>query len=137
MLPGAVAMTDNQLGFTLLEFLVAIVILMAGLLGLLQVINVAMDKNLDNVFRTEATMLADDRMMRIRSRAFVSVSTTVTNPPKVNVVRNSRGILKNFSTQQIVSQPTDKSKQITINVTWRKKKTPYSHSISSIITRSD
>ena len=130
-------MIDNQRGFTLVEFLVAIVILMVGMLGMFQAVNVAMDKNLENVFRTEAVMLADDKMMFERSRAFNSVSTTVANPPKIMEERNVRGIQKKYSTQKIVTQATTKSKEIIINVTWQKRKVHYSHSVSSLITTSD
>jgi type IV pilus assembly protein PilV len=130
-------MIDNRHGFTLIEVLMAIVILMVGMLGMLQAINVAMDKNLENVFRTEAVMLADDKMMSVRSLAFNSVSTTVANPPKIQEVRSVRGIQKIYSTQKIVTQATTKSKEIIINVTWQKRKVPYSHSVSSLITKSD
>ena len=125
-------MTNNQNGFTLIEFLVAILILMVGMLGLLQSINVAMDKNLENLFRNEAIMVADEQMMQLRSRSFQSISTTAST---VTVVpRNIRGIQKNYSAQRIVTDPTTQSKQIQINVTWRKKNTPYSHSLSSVVT---
>jgi type IV pilus assembly protein PilV len=139
MLLGAVVMTDNQHGFTLVEFLVAIVILMVGMLGMLQAVNVAMDKNLENVIRTEAVILADERMMGVRAQAFASVSTTVSNPPKEKAeLRNKVGItFKNYSVQQIVNQVTGRSKEVIINVTWQKRKSPYSHTVSSVITTSD
>lgn len=127
-------MTNNQHGFTLIEFLVAIVILMVGMLGMLQAVNVAMDKNMENVFRAEAVMLADSRMMGIRSRSFDSISTAAS---RVLVTRDIRGIMKNYSVVRTVSQPTSKSKQILINVKWRKKNTPYTHSVESIVTNRD
>lgn len=127
-------MTDDQNGFTLIEFLVAIVILMVGLLGLLQSINVAMDKNLENVFRTEAVMLADDQMMRIRVQPYENISTTVSAPPKTLQTRIVKGIQKSYSVQRIVTQRTSQSKEIVINVTWRKKEALFSHSVSSMIT---
>jgi type IV pilus assembly protein PilV len=134
MLVGAIAMIDEQQGFTLVEFLVAIVILMVGMLGMLASINIAMEKNLETAFRTEAIMVADDQMMHLRVRPFDSVSTTVASPPKTLVTRDLRGIMKNYSVQKIVVQRTSQSKEITLNVTWHKKKEPYSHSISSVIT---
>jgi type IV pilus assembly protein PilV len=130
MLRGAVAMTDNRHGFTLVEFLVAIVILMVGMLGLLQSINIAMDKNLDNVFRTEAVMLADERMMGARVNPSASAYSKMTT---VNV----RGLFKNYSVTQSINQPTLKSKEVIIRVDWRKKNSSYSHSVSSLITTSD
>lgn len=127
-------MTNNSQGFTLIEFLVAIVILMVGMLGLLQAVNVAIDKNLENVFRTEAVMLADSKMMEIKSRAYDSIST-VTN--RSLVARDVRGVMKNYSVIRATTQPTTKSKQIMINVKWRKKNTPYSHSVESIVSNAN
>jgi type IV pilus assembly protein PilV len=125
-------MTDN-FGFTLIEFLLAVVILSVGMLGMLQGINIAMDKNRDNVFRTEAVMLADERMMAVRALAFDSLSATVAAPPKESAGSRS---FKSYSVQKIVTQVTGKSKEVVINVYWHKKKTSYSHSISSVLTTS-
>lgn len=132
---GANAMLNNKDGFTLIEFLVALVILMVGMLGMLQAINLAMDKNLESVFRNEAVMLADETIMtEVRNKSFESVSTTVASPPKTGALRNIQGIFKNYSVQKIVSQPTAKSKEVVINVTWKKKDVPYSHSVSTVIS---
>ena len=127
-------MLNNEQGFSLIEFLVATVILMVGMLGMLQAINVALDKNLESVYRNEATVLADDRMMLMRSRSFASISTTTANPPKKKVGRDIRGIFKNYSVQEIVNPTTALSKEIIINVSWRKKNKMYSNSISSVVS---
>jgi type IV pilus assembly protein PilV len=128
-------MTGNDNGFTLVEFLVAIVILMVGMLGLLQSLNVAIEHNLGNILRSEAVMLADDRMMLKRTKAFESISTTVSSPSAIPVVRSTRGISKSYSVQEIVNQATPLSKEIIVNVSWSYKSNTYSHSLSSIISR--
>jgi len=128
-------MTGNDNGFTLVEFLVAIVILMVGMLGLLQSLNVAIEHNLGNILRSEAVMLADDRMMLKRTKAFESISTTVSSPPAIPVARSTRGISKSYSVQEIVNQATPLSKEIIVNVSWSYKNNTYSHSLSSIISR--
>lgn len=120
----------NNSAFTLVEFLVAIVILMVGMLGMLQAVNVAMDKNLENIYRTEAIMLADDKMMEIRNKAYSSVRSETT----VLVPRNTRGIQKSYSVGVTVSQPTTQTKQVDVSVTWRKKTNRYSHSSSTAIS---
>ena len=66
--------TNNQ-GFTLIEFLVAIVILMVGLLGLLQTVNYAIVNNTTNQLRQEALLLADERMNLEKSKKFTAIST--------------------------------------------------------------
>ena len=127
-------MTNNSRGFTLIEFMLAIVILSVGMLGMLQGINIAMDKNRDNIFRTEAVMLADERMMAVRALSFDSISATIAVPPKESAGSRS---FKSYSVQKIVTQLTGKSKQVFINVSWHKRKSLYSHSISSIVTTSE
>jgi type IV pilus assembly protein PilV len=134
MLPGIHVMINSKNGFTILEFLVAMVILSVGLLGLLQCINLAMEKNLENIYRTEAVTLASDRMMQKRSKSFVSISTTVADPPKVALGRATRGIFRNYSVQEIITQSTPKSKEIVINISWKNKGKSFSHSISSFVS---
>jgi type IV pilus assembly protein PilV len=129
-----IVMTSNNHGFTLIEFLVAIVILMVGLLGMLQAINVAMNENLGNLFRNEAVMLADDRMMIMRAKSFDSITPTVANPPATTVPRDIRGIVKNYAVQEIVTQTTSLSKEIVINISWTKKNSTFNHSISSVVS---
>lgn len=127
-------MIDNKSGFTLVEFLVALIILTVGMLGLLQSVNISMDKNIDNVFRTEAVMLADDRMMSYRTLAYSTVRVTSASPAKVVYLRDIRGIQKAYSSQEIVTQPTTHTKQITVNITWKKRNQHYTHSLSSAIS---
>jgi type IV pilus assembly protein PilV len=121
-------------GFTLIEFLVATVILAVGLLGLLQCINLAMEKNLDNMYRTEAVLLIDERLMKKRTIAFEALSTTIANPDKISIHRATRGVYRNYSVQEIVSQVTPHSKQIEINISWRTKNGRSSHSASSLVS---
>jgi type IV pilus assembly protein PilV len=128
------AMLNNEQGFSLIEFLVAIVILTVGMLGMLQAINVALDRNLESMFRNESSVLADDRMMLMRNRSFASISTTSANPAKKFVRRDVRGIFNNYSVQEIVNPTTALSKEIIINVSWRKKNKQYSNSISSVVS---
>ena len=130
-------MTDNIKGFTLIEFLVAIVLLMVGMLGLLQTITVALHTNLENILRTEAVMLADDEMMRIRAKTFGAISTTTLG---FYPQRNIRGVLKNYSVREMVSAVTTtdlgvpRSKQVDIDVIWKVKNKRSTHSVSTIIS---
>jgi type IV pilus assembly protein PilV len=123
-------MRGNERGFTLIEFLVAITILAVGLLGLLQVVNVAMGKNLENMYRVEAIQLADDRMMQKRSMPFLSITTAHSD----TFLRNTRGISKSYAVQEAINPVASRSKEIVINVLWTNKGNNYSHSISSVIS---
>ena len=138
-LPGCV-MQNNYNGFTLIEFLVAIVILMVGLLGLLQSINIAMEKSVETIFRNEATVLANERVVQCSNLGFNDIVfdkwTTMQRAP--------RGAFKNYSVQTkttfLTNPPSSRlqgqpaSTQIDVNVTWKVKKNSYTHSVSSVVT---
>lgn len=129
-------MINDIRGFTLVEFLVATVILMVGLLGMLQGINVAMDKNVENLLRNEAIIVADERMMLKRGKQFDALSTITSN---LSTQRYSRGIFKNYSILEVVSAATTdsgvpRSKEISINVTWQYRNNRNAHSVSSFVS---
>jgi len=123
-------MKGNEQGFSLVEFLVAIVILAVGLLGLLQCINLAMAKNLENMHRGEAIMLADDWMMQKRSMPFLALTTARTFP----LERRTRGVSKSYTVQETITPFTVKSKKIDVNVSWTSKGNAYSHTISTVVS---
>jgi type IV pilus assembly protein PilV len=124
-------MINDRDGFTLVEFLVAIVILMVGLLGLLQTINVAVDQNLGNVFRNEAVIVVDEMMMKKRAKAFDSLSTGT----KFYIYSTQvRGIPKKFNMTERVDSVTSNSKQLTIEASWTKKNSTYNHSATTVVS---
>jgi type IV pilus assembly protein PilV len=67
MLKKAIASANNQNGFTLIEVLVAVIILAIGLLGLANLQTLSIRNNLSAYLRTQATWLADNIISRIRS----------------------------------------------------------------------
>lgn len=126
-------MCRTSSGFTLIEFLVAIVILMVGLLGLLQAVNVALHHNLNNQIRNEAVVLADQQMTTEVGKSFELVSSSSTRyfPPV------SRQILNGFKNYSVVrtGSTLSNSKQITVTVSWRNKGTRYEHQTTSVISK--
>lgn len=118
-------------GFTLIEVLVAIVILMVGLLGMFQSINLALDKNLENQYRQNAVsigekMLGDQKAMKFDNITGRNVRTVET------VASNS--VFKNFSVEHHVtnlSVSDVKSKQISVMVWWRYRGRNYEHQTAS------
>ena len=69
----------NSKAFTMLEVLVAIVIMTVGLLGMLQAINLAISSNLQNDMRNQAVLIAEDRMAQVKSMPFDNITASV--PP--------------------------------------------------------
>ncbi len=126
---------NNSCGFTLIEFLVALVILTVGLLGLLQTVNYSIETNLTTQLRDEAVRLADERMSSERSKVFDAISTN-TRQEMVSVkVVNA---FKNYSVVKTTTSLTaaGNTRNINIQVSWRHKDTRYTHVISSLVSKS-
>ncbi len=118
-------MCKNSDGFTLIEFLVAIVILMVGLLGLLQTVNYALQYNMGTQLRNEAASIADAQMSMELAKPFDLIST-VTSSKSV-----SRQILNGYKNYSVTRSGQDmtNTKQVNVGVTWRYKKQPFTHTV--------
>jgi type IV pilus assembly protein PilV len=65
-------------GFTLVEVLMAMLIMTVGLLGMLQAVNVAYQHNSRNKLREEALLVGEEQINDFRSRKYDAITTTVT-----------------------------------------------------------
>lgn len=126
-------MIQNNIGFTLIEFLVAIVILTVGLLGLLQSVNYAISTNMQTQLRDEAVRLADERMATEKSKVFDAIST---NQRVEKVEVNVMNTFKNYSVVKNSSSVTSNTKNVQIDIIWKYKNQRYNHVISSLVTKS-
>lgn len=138
---------NKEDGFTLIEFCVAVLIMTVGLLGLLQAVNMATVHNLGSLLRNEAITLANDRMIRAKSRvvdaasfaALVSDTGSTTNLANDIAVTNtlvSRGARAGFANYSVVLTVGGlgiTSKELNSRVVWRYKGNKLSHTVSSIV----
>ena len=122
----------NDAGFTVLEFMVASLILMVGLLGMLNGVMIAGQRSLETSLRNEAITLADEQMTQELAQGFGGLAVASTKNPTPRTVL---GVQKSYSTAINVVAPTANTKQIDITVTWSYRGTPKSHSISSAISQ--
>ncbi|MSN26357.1 MAG: prepilin-type cleavage/methylation domain-containing protein [Geobacter sp.] len=129
----------NKSGFTLIEFCIAVLIMMVGLLGLLQAVNMATEHNLGSLLRNEAISLADEKMVEAKILPFANL---VSDASYIN--RRTRGGFKNYSVvrttqpSRTVEYPpgvyTVTSQEVSVRVSWRYKGTQLSHTVSTLIT---
>ena len=141
----------NKKGMTLVEVLIAMVVLLLVSLAMMQTALVSIDSNMINVLRAEAVSIAEERMNEARNLAFnqttdnlVSDTTSLSgadcpsgfSATGVLVERNLRNISGfDFCTNRAVTTLNTDNKQVTITVGWKWKENPYTHSISSIVRR--
>jgi type IV pilus assembly protein PilV len=120
---------QTEKGFSLIEFLVAIVILMVGLLGLLETVNLGIRQNMGNKLRNDAIMLADEIMATQRVNAFANISSTHKRRPV-----NAGAGFANYSVVKDVSDLTLTSKRVAVNISWRERGQKKTHSLSTVIS---
>lgn len=125
----------NKRGFTLVEVVVAVAILMVGLLGLLESINIATANNVRNSMRMEAVRIGDQQLNAARALPFDNITS---HPTVRTTTAGLRSINKPFSYQRTVTNlpaggsPT--SKQILITVTWDFKGKTYTHMVNTMVS---
>jgi len=134
---------DNS-GFSLVEVMMAILILMVGMLGLLQAINLAVDVNLRNQVREEAVYIGQRVMSEMRGKGFdnISVATTPTDmytysdyqiPSKLRGTARSYTVSRRSVVLSTVNlQPV--TKQLEVVVKWTYKGVGYENRVVSPIS---
>lgn len=127
----------NESGFTLVELLVAMVIMLVGLLALLYSVQIAMEHNLKNQMRGEVVRVAEEAMSDMRSRPFDTVSsTTMLVPSKLRNINRSYTVRR---TIEAIPNPTTTvaSRRYLVDVKWLYKNVSTTHSIVSVRSRAE
>jgi type IV pilus assembly protein PilV len=124
----------NSNGFTLIEMMVAIVIMMVGLLGLLESINVATEYNLRNQLRDEAVYAGEKYLNELRGRGFdniapVSPATSVTFPV-ISTASKIRGSSKKMRIETTSTSLASDTLQLLVVVNWTYKGVTYENRVT-------
>jgi type IV pilus assembly protein PilV len=128
---------NNKQGFTLVEFLIAVVILAVGLLALINLQWMAIRGNSDSKEMTRAVFLAEKKMEVLKnipygSLALVTAQQDANNP--MNGLEQTGGIFNRSWTIQSYSGSSF-MKQITVNVSWTLKGQSHTVSDLSVVAR--
>ena len=116
-------------GFTLVELLMAMLIMTVGLLGLLQAVCVAMEHKTRNRLREEAVQIADEQMHDFRRIAFTDI--TAKNLSAV-ITRTLGGSQKNFTVTRDSQVMGTNTKRLKVAVGWNFKAAAATHEIYTI-----
>jgi prepilin-type N-terminal cleavage/methylation domain-containing protein len=124
----------NRKGLTLVEVMIALVVLLLVSLALMQTALVSIDANMTNILRDEAVGIAEMRMNEARNTPFDSLASDITDIP---ITRNIRNITGGFSyiTRMTVANLNTDNRQVDIQVGWTWKGENYNHRITSIVRR--
>lgn len=126
---------NNKSGFTLLEILVALVILMIGMMALLSAATNAISLNMDNVFRDEAVQVADVKMRVVKGNKaatlaspFQGLSTTSHQASKL------RSKTVPYTVTLTSSSTGGDSNLLTVSVSWVYKNKTKTHEMATLKT---
>lgn len=120
----------------MVEVIMAILILMVGMLGLLQAINLATEVNLRNQLREEGVFMGERVMNELRGRGFDNISATYaayTLPSKLRGVSRTYGIQKSSTVLSTVNL-LPVTKQLEVVVTWSYKGVGYQNKVVAPIS---
>ncbi len=148
---------SNQKGVSLVELMIAVVILLFVSLALMQTALMSIEANMKNVLRDEAVSVADGRMSEARNLTFTALADTLqpdaladstltaaacpasfwtTFGPRGGVLL--RKSLRNWSTVSFCTNRDvinlgSQNKQVTINVGWSYRGQDFSHAMTTIV----
>jgi type IV pilus assembly protein PilV len=121
----------NKEGFSLVEVLVAMVVLLVSSLALMQTALVSIEANMGNALREEAVNVAEMRMNEARSTLHSSLQSDAAD---VIVNRNLKKIDSfPYTTRRIVTDLGSNNAQVEVTVNWSWKGKDYVHKINTII----
>jgi len=130
-----ITLIRNNAGFTMVEVMVAIVIMMVGMLGLLTSINVATEANLKNHLRDEAVYVGQKYMNMQRGKPFDNLSTTYGaryEPSRIRAGKMPYTVM--MTTSDLSTNANTPSKQVRVVVNWSYKGVTYQNELTSPIS---
>jgi len=122
---------SNNKGFSLIEIMISLVVLLVIFIGLMQGALVSIDSNMRDNLREEGISIANSQMLTARDMSFAALDSFTTT---VNINKNFRNMPPfPFTVTPAVSILDANNKEVTITVSWTWKGQVYSHSVASIV----
>ncbi len=141
----------NKRGLTLVEVMIALVVLLLVSLALMQTALLSIDSNMKNALRDEAVRIAAMRMEEARTLEFTQTADRLVDdtgslagadcPPDfpatgVLVARDVRSVSGfDFCTNMDVWGIDADTRRVIITVGWKWKDEPYTHAISTVMRK--
>lgn len=116
-------------GFTLIEVMVAIAILMISMLAVLHALGLSVEHNMKNLLMDEAVRISEQTMNELRNK---SVLTLVNG--NATTERRFRNRSISFNTNWVIQSLSTQSRAIQVVVRWTFRDIPHTHAVTSIVS---
>ena len=120
-------------GFTLVEVLVAILILFISMMAVLHALGLSVEHNMKNIIMDEAVRISEQRMNELRNEPITTL-TSSTPSTQLTISRNFRNITIDYNVNWIVENLSADSRAIQVLVQWRWKNIDHQHTATSIVS---
>jgi len=128
---------QNNKGFTLIEVLISIAILIISMFAILNALVVSVQQNINNIMMDEAVNIAEGKMNELRNTPFTSLSAGTFTETVQRRFRNLDPF--SFTVESRLTSISANSMAVQVIVRWTAKGTQtgmqHQHTISSVITR--
>jgi type IV pilus assembly protein PilV len=123
-------------GFTLLEMMIAMLILMVGLLSMLTVVNLAIQTNAKNKLRELAVAVGEDQMRTLLATPIDTLrAVPYTDPGPARVCKPFLGYSAGFTITRKSTPQGNSSAELEVTVNWVQKGENHQHQLNTVKTR--
>lgn len=128
-----ITLKHDKKGFTLIEVMVAMVIMLIGALGLLQTLDVAMEHTIKNQRREEVVRVAEEVMNGMRGLRFDEAINTIALRPTTTISSKLRASTVKYAvTRNATVVTADATQRYQVDVRWAYKNYSALHTIVTI-----
>jgi type IV pilus assembly protein PilV len=120
---------SNRKGFTLVEVLVALLVLSVTMLGILDAMVVAMQHNLEIYCRDEAVRIAEQEMNQVRNSSVGGLANL-----NYDVNRTYKQYRRTFNVNRTVTAFSTNSRAVELRVSWTINGKGHTHNVTSMVS---
>lgn len=119
-------------GFTLIEFMIAVLILTVGLFGLLTTLDMSIRHNSGTKMREHAVILAEQFLAEARATPIATLAPV--NTTRQIQVSNAQVTYTITTTVAVVATPTGDLRDFDVTVAWNERGQARQHTVSTLIS---
>lgn len=135
MTAALVTLQKNSNGFTLVEMLMAMLVMTVGLLGLLQSVQLAYRQSLLDRVRDEAVLLAEEKMHDWRRESYQNISSSLKSEIVERTIGGGKRSFEVLKQGEEMGSGAGRSKRLKLAVTWSMRGDTQRHEIYTLKTR--